>query len=46
MRINPPDKNKVLQKNNPVYIQAITRKVAIWVAFISVFIFFFKLLFF
>ncbi len=46
MRIDPPDKTKVLKKNDPAYVQAITRKVAIYVAFISVFIFFFKLLFF
>jgi len=46
MRIDPPAKGKVLKKNSPEYIQAITRKVALWVAFISVFIFFFKLLFF
>ena len=46
MRIDPPNKEKILKKNDPKYIEAIARKVAIAIAFISVFIFFFKLLFF
>lgn len=46
MRIDPPNKETILKKNDPKYVEAITRKVALAVAFISVFIFFFKLLFF
>jgi len=46
MRIDPPNKDTVLKKNDPKYIEAITKKVALIVAGVSVFIFFFKLLFF
>ena len=46
MRIDPPNKERVLKKDDPKYVEAIAKKVAIAVAFISVFIFFFKLLFF
>jgi hypothetical protein len=46
MRIDPPNKEKILKKDDPKYIEAIAKKVALAVAAISVFIFFFKLLFF
>jgi len=46
MRIDPISKEVLLKKNDPVRTHAIAKKVAIIIAFISVFIFFFKLLFF
>lgn len=46
MRTDPVSKESLLKKNDPVKVQAIARKVALVIAFISVFIFFFKLLFF
>lgn len=45
MRINPPSKDKVLKKDDPRYIEAITRKVALAVVLVGVYIWFFKLLF-
>jgi len=45
MRINPQPKEELAKKSSPEYIQAITKKAALALAFVCVFFFFIKLLF-
>ncbi|MET0391848.1 MAG: hypothetical protein ABW019_01855 [Chitinophagaceae bacterium] len=45
MRIDPPYKKEETEKNEQAVLEALTRKTAIAVAFVSVFFFFLKLLF-
>lgn len=46
MRINPPNKTSLAKKEDAERVKEITRKVAIGLAIVGVYIFFFKLLFF